>query len=402
MSPPASSRRRHRTTGRFRVALAVPQGLPFLERVLHGIAEYARENGSWTFTRLPEALGASTEWLRHWSGDGAFVLAVSESDVRTARQLRFPVVNLASHLAQCGLPTVVVDHRQIGEIAAEHLLDRRFRRLGYYGAAGLWYSELRRDGFAHAVARAGGSCDVLEAKAGAATRGTWRNQARDLEKWLRGLRPPVGIMASTDLRAGMVLEACRSLRLRVPEDVAVIGVDNDPVIAEFETPPLTSVSRNDQQVGREAAAMLAALMQERHGRRRAGPGVVFVPPDGIVQRGSTQTVAIEDPIIAKAVQYIRSNLAARLRVPDLLRGLPVSRRAFEYRFRAVLGSSPRAYVNATRIETARRLLLDPSRPKIAAVATACGFSSSRRFRHVFRAASGRTPAAYRAAAKASR
>ncbi|HVT90714.1 MAG TPA: DNA-binding transcriptional regulator [Tepidisphaeraceae bacterium] len=381
---------------KLRVALAVPQGLPFLERLLHGITDYARQEGGWAFTRLPEALGTSVEWLRHWSGDGAFVLIVTESDARAARRLRFPAVNLASHLPGTGLLTVVVDHGKIGELAARHLLDRRFRRFGYYGAAGLWYSQLRRDGFRQTVLTAGGSCQVCEATSGARARGRWRDQQRQLETWLRSLHPPVGIMASTDLRAGMVLEACRSLGLKVPEQVAVIGVDNDPVFAEFNDPPLTSVSRNDHEVGVQAAAMLARLMRKGMTTRRTRvPRLVLVPPDGIVQRGSTATVAIDDPVIHNAVHYIRDHIHENFGMKDLMNHVPLSRRAFEYRFRAALGRSPHHYINSVRIDVARHLLADRRGLKLSAIASTCGFSSLQRFRLVFLRIAGKTPSDYR-------
>jgi LacI family transcriptional regulator len=385
------------TARRYRVALAVPQGLAFLERLLHGIAEFARGHGSWTFTRVPEALGTSATWLRHWSGDGAFVLAVTGADVRGARGLPFPVVNLASHRAETGLPTVVVDHGQVGEVAAGHLIERRFQRFGYYGTAGLWYSRLRRDGFSRAVARAGGSCQVLEPRVHPGARGSWRDETRQLDAWLRRLRAPVGIMASTDLRAGMVLEACRRLGLRVPQEVAVVGVDNDPVFAEFSEPPLTSVSRNDHEVGRKAAELLAALMgAPRAGRRRPQACVLLVPPDGVIQRGSTATVAIEDPVIGRAVQYIGEHLGETLRIPVLLKAAPLSRRAFEYRFRAAMGLSPADYILRARIDAAQALLADPA-SKIATVGAACGFASARRFRQAFVRRVGQTPSRFRRA-----
>jgi LacI family transcriptional regulator len=374
----------------------VPQGLPFLERLLRGITDYSRQDGGWTFTRLPEALGPSVDWLRHWSGDGAFVLAVTPSDARTARRLGFPVVNLASHLPETGLPTVVVDHGKIGEVAARHLLDRRFRRFGFYGAAGLWYSQLRRDGFRETVRTAGGSCHVLEAVAGSSASGAWRDQQRQLETWLRSLRPPVGIMASTDLRAGMVLEACHSLGLKVPEQVALVGVDNDPVFAEFHDPTLTSVSRNDHEVGLQAGAMLAELMR-RGGSTRPAPQrrLVLVPPDGIVLRGSTATLAIDDPIVDEAVRLIRKHIHKPFGLRDVLKHVPLSRRAFEYRFRAALGSSPYHYINRVRVDLAREFLADPKRLKLSTIATACGFRSLQRFRLVFHRIVGQTPSEYR-------
>jgi LacI family transcriptional regulator len=379
-----------------RVAIAVPQGLSFLERLLHGIAEFARGHGGWTFTRLPDALGASIDWLRHWSGDGAFALVTTPSDMQLARRLPFPVVNLASHLPPESLPTVTVDHGLAGEMAARHLIERSFRRFGFFGAGSLWFSRLRRDRFLSAVAGAGGECRTLEIDFKPGSR-HWRNQGRQLQDWLASLTMPVGILASTDLRAAMILEACRQLALRVPEDVAIIGVDNDPVVTEFADPPLTSISRNDQEVGMQAAGLLSRLM--------AGdappPGPLFVPPSGIVQRQSTETVAVDDPLIGQAVRYIRENLQTSFGVENVLEKMPLSRRSLEYRFQRALGISPYDFINRMRIDAAKRLLADPTRIKMTAVSEACGFHDPRRFRLVFRRLTGMTPAAFRRSHAAS-
>jgi LacI family transcriptional regulator len=381
---------------RLRVAVAVPQGPPFVERLLRGIADFARPSGGWTVTRLPEAMGTSIQWLRHWQGGGAFAFISARADARIARRLPFPVINLSSVLRDPGVPTVAVDHARIGELVATHLLERQFKRFGYYGAAGIWYSELRRDSFCRAVTRAGGECMVLEAQPGMGTR-TWRDQSRQLERWLSTVQPPIGIMACSDPRAGMVLDTCRQLGLRVPEDVAVVGVDNDPIFSESYEPPLTSVSRNDQEVGRAAAALLERLISG------AAPpkSPIFVPPDGIAERRSTETVAVEDADVAQAVRFIAANLHQPFGVEELLREVALSRRSLEYKFRNSLGTSPYEYINQVRVDAAKRLLTSSHALKLAAIATACGFADVRRFRIVFRRLVGKTPAEFRRSALAA-
>jgi LacI family transcriptional regulator len=156
----------------------------------------------------------------------------------------------------------------------------------------------------------------------------WVDQQEELEDWLATLEPPVGVMASTDLRAGMVLDACQRLSLRVPEDVAVIGVDNDPVACEFRAPRLSSVSRNDYEVGFRAAEFLHRLIQ---GEPMEKP-VILVPPDGVVSRRSTEVLAVEDPLIAGIVQSIASRLHEPFGVDGLLSGRNLSRRRIEQRF----------------------------------------------------------------------
>lgn len=379
-----------------RVAFAFPMGLAFIERLQQGILDYARARGGWTFTRLPEMLSPSIDWLRHWPGDGAFVLLTSAADARVARALPMPVVNLAGHFADPGVPSVTVDHQAIGRLAAAHLLERRFTRFGFYGIRGKWFSTQRRDGFCAATRAARGEVDVFEASAlvGPGTR--WTDQQKELTGWLRRLRTPVGIMASSDLRAGMVFEACATLTLRIPEDVAIIGVDNDPVACEFCQPPLSSVSRNDVRVGYEAAALLDRLI--RGGAPPKKP--ILVPPDAVVQRRSTETWAIEDVQVASAVKFIREHLAENFGVERLLKESELSRRRLEHRFRETLGRSPYAFINDLRVAQARRLLAAQDGRNLADIAAECGFREVRRLRLVFQKLTGMKPSRYRQAMRA--
>ncbi|MFZ2639745.1 MAG: DNA-binding transcriptional regulator [Verrucomicrobiia bacterium] len=374
-----------------RIGLAFPLGIAFMERLLQGILDYAREHGGWVFTRMPERLNPSIDWLAHWQGDGAFAVITTAADAKIARSLRMPVVNLTAHLGETGAPTVMVDHEAIGRLAARHLIERRFQRFGYYGARGMYYSRLRRAGFVGAVERAAGACKVLEVTAAITARHDWRREQESLDEWLRTLQSPVGIMASTDLRASMVTEACARLRLRVPEDVAVIGVDNDPVVCEFSHPPLSSVSRNDAEVGRQAAALLDRLMRGAPPPKRP----ILVAPDSVVARRSTETLAIEDPHVAAAVRYIRGHLHERFGVERILGLSAVSRRRLEHRFRRSLGCTPYALISQLRVERARQLLAGPKKRTLSEIATACGFSELRRFRLVFHRLTGTTPAHFR-------
>ncbi|MBI5384838.1 MAG: DNA-binding transcriptional regulator [Verrucomicrobia bacterium] len=378
-----------------RIALAFPLGLAFIERLQQGILDYAQQRGGWTLTRVPEMLSPSIGWLRHWPGDGAIVLVTTRADARIARALRIPAVNLAGHLADASVPTVMVDHLATGKLAAQHFLERRFQRFGFYGTRGKWYSEQRREGFAAVVQQAGGQCSDLETLDITGHRFRWTNQQEELERWLRTLQPPVGILASTDLRAGMVLDACARLGLRVPEDVAVMGVDNDPVACEFCHPALTSVSRNDREVGYQAAALLDRLM--RGGRPPEQP--VLIAPDGVVRRRSTETLAIEDPHVAAAVRHIRDNLHEQFGVERIAGRTPLSRRRLEHRFKKTLGSTPYALINELRVERARQLLAQPEKRSLTQVAAECGFTELRRLRLVFLRLTGLTPAKYRQQAR---
>jgi LacI family transcriptional regulator len=378
--------------GRKRVAFGFPTALAFLDRVSRGILDYARQHGNWTLTRVPEMISPSVGWLRHWPGDGAFALVENAVDARVARGLPFPVVNLSGDLSDLGVPTVTVDYAATGRLAAEHLLERHFRRFGFNGTRGLWFSEQPRDSFAEQIRRVGYEVDVLEMNELFSPGSRWTNQEAMLDKWLRRFRPPFAIFACSDLRAAMVNDACQRLGLRVPEDVALIGVDNDPVACELSQPPLSSVSRNDWQVGWQAAALLERLMR---GNSPPLPPVVRVPPDGVVARRSTDTLAVEDPQVAELTHYVRTHLHEPFGVERLLERSKMARRLLERRFKECLGRNPYTFIIEERVDLARKLLAAPEQLSLTDVATACGFSELRRFRLTFQRIAGMPPAEFR-------
>jgi LacI family transcriptional regulator len=374
-----------------RVVIAFPQHMAYLERLLQGILAYARQGGKWSILRMPEIQSASLGWLRHWQGDGAFVLITSALDARIARSLAKPVVNLAALVKATGIPSVMVDHRAVGQFAAEHLLSRNFRHFGFFGSQGRRFSELRRDGFRETVLAAGATCSVLEVPLLTDSRVRWVNQQEQLAEWVRKLPLPVGVMACNDPRAGMVLDAGLEAGLRVPEDLAVIGADNDPVACEGCAVPLSSVARQDHEVGFQAAALLDRLMAGE-----SPPDVpMLIPPEGVIQRRSTDTHALDDPQLAAAVKYVHEHVHEPFGVERLLEMVRLSRRRFELRFKHSLGCTPYDFIVRRRVEEASRLLAGPGHDHLTEIATACGFTNLRHLRISFRRVTGMSPSQYR-------
>ena len=284
------------------------------------------------------------------------------------------------------------DHRGMGRLAAEHFLERGLRRLAYYGVEGLWFSEQRCLGFRERAREAGVTCDVLEVPRLIGPKASWTKRTAQLIRWLKQLRPPLGLLALQDYRARVAVEECDRLGLRVPHDVAVCGMEDDPTICEFSRPTLSSVSRNSWRLGFDSAAMLDRLMDGRP----AGENIV-IPSDGVIARQSTDTIAVEDQHLAAAVHFIHDHLAESFSIERIVQATSISRRQLEVRFRRVLGCSPLDYVCRKRTERAKQLLSSPSRVKLRNVATACGFSSLERMRMVFKRQTGQTPLEYRQA-----
>lgn len=372
------------------VAVAFRGGVPHLARLLSGISEYAQQCGHWVLTFSPETLTIPIKSLQGWPGHGVLALLHTEAEARAARALRIPVVNLSGALAAAELPRVVVDYRMAGRLAAEHLLERGFERFGFYGLVDRWHSHQRQIGFVERLEREGLRCDVLQVPSGFTTPRPWRFWMKPLEKWLRGLKPPVGVLAVHDPRAALLVDACDQLGLRVPEDVAVMGVDNDPLACQFARVPLTSVSRNDRRVGYEAAALLDRLMAGESAPRED----VVVPAGGVVRRRSTDTFAIEDAHVKRLVRYVAEHVGERFGVERLERLVSFSRRSLEQRFQRCLRCTPYEHVLRARVRRAEDILAESPKCSLGSVARACGFNDTRRFRLVFRRITGIAPDEY--------
>ena len=379
------------------VNFGFPRGFSFFERMRTGIIDYAQARGGWQFSLMPETIAPpSIEWLKHMRFDGAFVYATTTRDLRVARTLRFPIVNLADHVDPSAIPSVLGDHRRIGQMAAGHLLGLGFARLGYFGPGYMWYSVQRHAGFADAARQAGAQCHSLLVQPSQHPALAWRNQHRQLERWLRGLRPPIGIMASMDLRAAMIVNMCSQIGLRVPDDVAVLGVDNDQTICDLGSVPLTSIARNDWKAGWEAAAMLDRLMAGK----TISTNPVLIEPERVVVRKSTETMPVDDPFLARLIADARTELGKPFGVEWFVQRSGCSRSWLERHFRAELGHPPLTILNRLRVARAREILSDAGREtlSLSAIAAQCGFADLRRFRLVFTKHMGATPKQFRRAA----
>jgi LacI family transcriptional regulator len=253
------------------------------------------------------------------------------------------------------------------------------------------YSELRRQGFVDRAAEAGVAYAVLELPESTEVRQTWKHRVAPLTRWLRGLRPPFGVLAVQDYRARAVMDECQRLGLRIPHDVAVLGIDDDPTVCEYCQPTLSSVSRNSWRLGYETAAMLDRLMAGH-----APPAhEVLIPSDGIISRQSTDTVVVEDPQVASAVHFMHDHAGEAFGVGKVVGVTTISRRLLEVRFRKALGSSIFDYLCRLRMERAKRLLARSEPIKLQRVAALCGFASVEQMRLVFTRMAGRTPREYR-------
>lgn len=379
-----------------RVALAFPVTLSWAAAMADGVVQYARDQGGWDFTTSPPTLAPADEVamtaysLKDWPGDGVIAVFSDAAEVRAAGRLKVPVVAMGGNPHDCSVPRVRVDTYAVGQLAAEHLLAIGLRRLAYYGFRGPWYSQERRRGFVDRARKAGVPCEVFEAPPFTDPRTSWQRRRAAVGQWLQGLALPVGVLAAQDYRARVLVDECVRLGLAVPHDVAVLGVGNDLTACEFCQPTLSSVSPAARRVGYEAAALLDRLMAGQPAPQRD----LLIPPDGVVSRRSTDTIAVDDPNVSAAVHYMQDHLAEVFGIERVMKQVAVSRRRLHEQFQRLLNSTPYEYLCHLRVERAKLLLAAPGQVKLRTIAVACGFSSPARLRLVFQRLTGMTPAAY--------
>jgi LacI family transcriptional regulator len=213
---------------------------------------------------------------------------------------------------------------------------------------------------------------------------------RRISEWLINLPKPVGIFATTDHVAAFVLELCHQVSIRVPEDVCVIGVDNDQLVSGFARPPLSSIALPSRKIGFESARLLEQLMD---GKRPTTSNILF-QPHGIVTRQSTDLLMVQDEDVQTAVRYIRENVHEKISVSDVLDAVPMNRRYLERKFMQLLGRTPLQEIRRVRIDRARDLLQSTDLP-MANIAKRCGFANAQRLAETFRQVTGITPSAFR-------
>jgi LacI family transcriptional regulator len=383
---------------RLRVALLIESSRAYGRGILSGVAKYIRQHGHWAvFLQEQSLCDDLPAWLENWEGDGIITRIENQALAGLIRKLGVPAVYLRNVPPELKAHCIVTDNSAVSRVAFDHLRERGFRHFAFCGFNGADYSDERRDSFAQFVTQAGLRCHVYGASPSS---GQWSTAAYEEEglkdgelvaRWLRQLPKPAGLMACNDMRGQQVLDACRSTGLAVPEEVAVIGVDNEDVLCDLSDPPLSSVVPNTERIGYEAASLLARMMDGQRPR----PERLQIEPAGVTARRSTDVLAIEDRPIAAAARFIREHACEGIDVGDVLRVVPMSRSTLERRYEKVMGHSPKYDILRFRLDRAKELLAETDFP-VALVAEKIGFEHTEYLNIIFKKKTGLTPAQFRA------
>lgn len=372
-----------------KVALLIETSNAYARGLLSGIQAYIRENKPWSVYLAEQGRGDQPPpWLKKWKGDGIIARIENQAIAKAVAALQIPAVDMSAGRLLPDLPCCEIDETGIARMAVDHFLERGFKHFAWCGDPRFVWSGMRGNAYAAALAEAGYSVHEYQPPPHA-------GQDEDAEmdaigNWLNTLPRPVAVFACYDIRGRLILDACRRHSIFVPDDVAVLAVDNDELLCTLAYPPLSSIIPNALRTGYVAASLLARMMAGE----KIPPSSTLIPPTGLVTRQSTDVLAVEDKNVARAVRFIREHACEGICVDDVVRDAGLSRRLLEGRFKTHLGRSPHEEITRVQILRVKELLALTDLP-LAEVADRTGFRYVEYLSAVFKNKVGVPPGHFR-------
>jgi len=380
-----------------RIALIVEPISWYGRKLIDGIVRYSREHGPWRFLLQENTFDGRVEpWLRRWKPDGVLARVTSRRMAKQLHSLGVPIVDLLAENAAAHIPQIVCDDQEVVRRAVDHLLERGLKHFAFVGRRDTQFAQQRRRMFVEYVTlrqREMARPPGMTKPACASMMLPWESMPQlhfELADWLRALPKPLGVVACNDVWASQVLRVCSEYDMNVPDHVAVIGVDDDPVFCQMSNPALTSIGCNSHVIGYRAAAMLRGMIT----RGESPPPITFVEPGIVRSRKSTDTIAISDQAVVAAVRYVRLHACEGLSASAVAADLGVSRRTLERMFALHVGHSPAAAITRSKLERARDLLITTRMPLVD-VARQAGFFHVETLHRLFKQRFGLAPGGYR-------
>lgn len=367
----------------------------FAHNLLRGILEYSKGREPWVVCRMPPSYKQANgipgvlEWAKKWEADAIIAQFDDTDEVELFRQNG--IIALAQDFKSrfSVIPNITSRYKQTGQMAADFFLQKGFRNFAFYGYKDAVWSEERCMGFRDRIVEKGfGDCFFEYQKQ--SLENLWYYESEPVANWIKSLPRPVALMACDDTQGNKIMELCRVLGIKIPEEVAVLGVDNDEIICGLSDPPLSSVNLNIVKGGYEAARLIERLLRDKD----AISEDVVIQPVTIVNRLSTDIYATDNPVILTALKYIHQNLVNKISVEDIVRQVPLSRRLLEIRFKQVTGQPIYQYISNLRMERFAQLLLANTEP-VADLAVQVGLADAKNLARQFKEWKGCTPVEYR-------
>ena len=366
----------------FNVLLLIDTSGTFGRGFLKGIALYS-SNYSWNLVSFLR--GIVTPDFISTDADGV-IMYYSRTNMKYLAKYR-PAILLGPPEKTKDFPHVRTDFAGCGRKCAEYLLNKGFRRFAYCGNRKIAWSNEYGEYFSKAIKEAGFETYIYRQPKVK----TWTDERPFVVKWLKSLPKPIGLLAANDERAQYVINACMFANLRIPEDVSILSITNDELLCNLPKPPLSSLMINMEKAGYEAAELLHKFMT---GREKMARQEIVIEPMYVVERQSTNILAVEDEVVAQVVQFIRKNAQEPIQVRDVVKVVAVSRRNLEMRFKKIFGHSILKEINQARVNQIIRLLIETDL-SLMQIAMNLKYTSYFNICRFFKKETGISPLAYR-------
>ena len=378
-----------------RIGVLVETATTWGRNVSAGIQKYADRYGPWLVFIDPRGGEEPMALPRGWEGDGVIARIVNPLLARELIATKIPTVNVSGILLpNHSFPCVTTDLSASGRMAAQYFLDRGFRSFAYFSLLGLHYVAVHQQAFTERLNKSGHACAVYAVRPRRGAEPDWNLNLAELGKWLKSLPKPVAVLSWNASSSREVLFACQLADLIVPEEVSILSGSDDNLLCAMAHIPISGIQVPAEQIGYQAAELLDGLMH----KRKPKADTILIPPSGINARHSSDTLAIADPPLAKAIRFLRKNATLPIQVTDISSHSGLSRRALERKFETALGRSPASELRRLRLEQAKNLLETTDMP-IPEVAEKSGFGSPEYLAFIFRHSFGLTPLKYRRSAR---
>jgi LacI family transcriptional regulator len=373
------------------VALVVETSNGYARGILRGIRDFLIREPGWSIFLAEQSRHETFHsFPEDWGGDGVIARIETEARANLVRRLNIPTVDVSAARLIPGIPWVETDDESIANLAVDHLAGCGLRNLAFFGDPAYNWSKWRCEFFQRIVRERGLIPRVYNLPRRTRPQVQWYKEWSRINEWLKGLPKPVGIFACYDACGQQLLEICRYYGFVVPDEIAVIGVDNDELLCDLSYPSLTSIALNTRHTGYLAASLLDRMMAGE----RLEEQKYSIEPLGVEKRVSTDLVAVQDPCISQVIAFIRGHFKANIRVEDLLRIVPLSRRVLETRFRRALNRTPHEEIVRLRIEHIRKRLAE-SDDQLSTIAEEMDIAHPEYLSVLFKKETGMTPSEYR-------
>ena len=379
-----------------KVLLQIETSRAYGRGLLLGIVKYSHLHGPWAFyqeyptpsfylepgffSHTPKKKKKQSSYIKHVDFDGIITRDPQNIDEIFATQNIPTIVGIYLEKGIPGMASVLTDNKAVGNMAAEHLLDRGFRNYAYCGFNDIFWSRDSGESFSKRIAEEGYKTYFYKCPK---KKKNFFDEQILIADWVKTLPTPIGVMACNDDRGRQLLEACKIAGVKVPDEVAVIGADNDEIVCGLSDPPLSSIALNNEKLGYEAAKLLDKLMKGK----TINTYKLLVSPTHVVTRQSSDIIAIDNPYVAEAIRFIREHAKKMIQVDDVVDATMTSRRTLERHFHRELGRSVFEEIKRVRINQIAKLLIETNM-SVAQIASTLGFTDTKHIARYFQQEKG--------------